>query len=148
MSKFKVGDKIIRTSQGTCWAPIGYKTTVLEGYKYKDKNSSILTDIVESIWELAKVKWTIYNNTLPWSELSDKQKGKMLLARHCENLFTSNHTDIACYPKFSCLETTYQAVKPVKPESTMEELFKGDWYDCLANGGKYEQMIAKGWVKK
>jgi hypothetical protein len=101
-------------------------------------------------WKTINPKWTIYNNTLPWSELSDKQKGKMLLARHCENLFTSNHTDIACYPKFSGLETTYQAVEPVKPEPTMAELFEIDWKSIPQCDGWEEinSMIAKGWVKK
>tara|TARA_R110000787_G_scaffold61492_1_gene139348 strand:+ start:192 stop:611 length:420 start_codon:yes stop_codon:yes gene_type:complete len=80
---------------------------------------------------LSKVKWTIYNNDKPWSDLSDKQKQKLLSAYNNGHKFT--------------------AVKPekVKPVQTMAGVFHFDFYRL--NGGPTEiakQMIAKGWVKK
>ena len=54
MSKFKVGDEIVRVECNAEYAPIGYKTTVLEGDRYKDKDSSHTLPIVNSYWELAE----------------------------------------------------------------------------------------------
>jgi hypothetical protein len=149
MRKFKVGDEIFRARGKASWAPIGYKTLVLEDYKYLCKNGEF-TPINDSQWELVKPKWTIYNNTQPWSELSDKQKGKMLLGRHTGLAFTTidglGFKNVA----FDGGYCVYKAIKPepVKPEPTMAELFLIDWQDCLCVGGKQEQnMIAKGWVK-
>jgi hypothetical protein len=104
-------------------------------------------------------KWTIYNNTLPWSDLIDKQKGKMLLAKlngialcivvkslQGGDTFINNIGII-----HSSGQCVYRAqLKPVKPESTMAELFKADWFECLISGRgeQHEKMIAKGWVKK
>jgi hypothetical protein len=96
-------------------------------------------------------KWTIYNNTLPWSQLSDKKKGKMLLARHAGLLFKMNSVILANV-KFNSEFTTYQAINPapVKPEPTMAELFVADWHEANVHLVKEfsEYMIAKGWVKK
>jgi hypothetical protein len=96
-------------------------------------------------------KWTIYNNTLPWSELSDKQKGKMLLAAHSGVLFKMHSNgQILDSVRFITNETIYQGVEPAKPKLTMAELFKADWFECLISGRgeQHEKMISKGWVKK
>jgi hypothetical protein len=104
-----------------------------------------------------KPKWSIYNNTQPWAELSDNQKGKLLLA---------NINDVAICMVAKSLrgdETfinnveidkgdvcVYRAQpKPVKPEPTMAELFDRDWKECfLGDPATFnERMIAKGWTK-
>lgn len=90
--------------------------------------------------KLLNPKWTIYNNELKWSELSDKQKGKMLLAAHGGVLFGGT-----AKPTFNNTGHPYQAVKP-KP--TMAELFLADWLSTSGDSGYSEQMITKGWVKK
>jgi hypothetical protein len=93
-------------------------------------------------------KWTIYNNTLPWSDLSDKQKGKLLLANHSGiRIEGVGFLSIAIPVKFECNIIVYFAVKP---EPTMAELFKDDWFECLISGRgeQHEKMIAKGWVNK
>jgi hypothetical protein len=94
--------------------------------------------------------WTIYNNTQPWSELSDKQKGKLLLAAHSNLTISVGNIGLIFKPAFDDGNMVYQVKKPkpVKPEPTMEELFLIDWQECLCVGGKQEQkMIAKGWAK-
>jgi hypothetical protein len=152
MRKFKVGDEIVRVNTKASWAHIGYTATVLEGHQYLGKDFCVKR-IFDHQWELAqeaaKSKWTIYNNTLPWSQLSDKQKGKLLLAAHAGFKIVIDGY-ISPKPKFKFNDSIYKVVEleSVKPEPTMESLFKSDWYDCLANGGnKYEKMIAKGWNK-
>tara|TARA_R110000803_G_scaffold196737_1_gene260135 strand:+ start:200 stop:718 length:519 start_codon:yes stop_codon:yes gene_type:complete len=54
MKKFKEGDEIVRVQFDTEYAPIGYKTNVLKGHRYKDKDISHTTPIVNSYWELAE----------------------------------------------------------------------------------------------
>ena len=164
MSKFKAGDEIVIVKKTRGYVgnlKVGDTAVVDELYfnpisKVKtsarmlcDKNKECCFHLLENI-ELLKPKWTIYNNTLQWSELSDKQKGKMLLARYRENLFTSNHTAYAGYADFSCSETIYKAVEPVKPEPTMAELFDADAnsFDFRRSFDFPEFMITKGWVKK
>jgi hypothetical protein len=153
MSKFKVGDDIVRVNAKASWAHIGYTATVLEGHQYLGKDFCVKR-IFDYQWELvqkaAKPKWSIYNNTLPWSQLSDKQKGKMLLAAHAKIRFTCNKHVVFGDVAFNNEGGIYSAqyIEPVKPEPTMEELFLIDWQDCLCVGGKQEQkMIAKGWTK-
>ena len=95
-------------------------------------------------------KWSIYNNTLPWSELSDKQKGKLLLGRHTKLRFTVGSYDFDNV-LFDDASLIYKAIKPeqVKPEPTMAELFTSDWKE-FSTGLLSElapQMIAKGWTK-
>tara|TARA_R110000782_G_scaffold174678_1_gene265872 strand:+ start:213 stop:653 length:441 start_codon:yes stop_codon:yes gene_type:complete len=146
MSKFKVGDNIIKVV-GRIGAPKGFKSIVEPCGMYKDEHERV-RPIFYSQWELDIPKWTIYNNTLPWLSLSNKQKGKILLA-HNEGLQIKKVNMKYDTRLFKNRDAVYQVINTVKPEPTMAELFKGDWYDCLANGGnKYEQMIAKGWVKK
>jgi hypothetical protein len=148
MNEFKVGDEIVRASDFGRHAPEGYTCKVVGGHMYTDKDGE-LGLIYDWQWELAKPKWTIYNNTLPWSELSDKQKGKMLLAQNNKLKFESFTSSGPTMPFSKGWVYVVEKPEPVKPEPTMAELFKKDWYDCLRVDGKYEQqMIAKGWVKK
>ncbi len=153
MKKFKVGDEIVRVDTKASWAHIGYTAAVLEGYQYLGKDFCV-KKIFDHQWELvqeaAKTKWTIYNNTLPWPQLSDKQKGKLLLAAHAKIRFTCNELDIFGDVAFNNEGVIYKAqyIEPVKPEPTMEEVFESDWYDCSQiTGDCAGQMIAKGWNK-
>ncbi len=154
MRKFKVGDEILRVSTKTGWAHIGYTAIVLEGYQYLGKDFCVKR-IFDHQWELvqeaAKPKWTIYNNTLPWSELSDKQKGKLLLASHSKIKFTCNKVYISWDVAFNNEGGIYNAqyIELVKPAPTMAELFESDWRICSASGtyNMWSKMIDKGWKK-
>ena len=91
-------------------------------------------------------KWTIYNNTLTWEQLSDKKKGKFLLAAHSGvNIGGRGFRYLVNPVQFVDPTRAYFAIKPtpVKPTLTMTRLFEHDWYDCLCA----DQMIAKGWKK-
>jgi hypothetical protein len=92
-------------------------------------------------------KWSIYNNTLPWSDLSDKQKGKMLLAAHGKVLFKIKDGIILNKVRFIANETTYQAVEP---EPTMAELLAIDIKDSsgFLTTDDINDLMTKGWVKK
>jgi hypothetical protein len=153
MSKFNIGDKIVRISDFNKATPEGYITYVMKGDKYIAKDYSVKF-IHDFLWELVpqdiKTKWSIYNNTLPWSELSDKQKGKLLLGRHQGLDFTIDGLGFKSV-SFDCVFYVYKAIKPepVKPEPTMEELFDADSesFDFRGSGDFPEYMIAKGWTK-
>ena len=89
-------------------------------------------------------KWTIYNNTLTWEQLSAKKKGKFLLAAHSGvNIGGRGFRYLVNPVQFVDPTRAYFAIKPapVNPEPTMARLFEHDWYDCLCA----YQMIAKGW---
>jgi hypothetical protein len=137
MRKFKVGDEIVRVSVETSWAHIGYKSTVLENYVYLCKDGKY-TPVHDEHWELVKPKWTIYNNDKAWQDLSDKQKGKMLLAAHNGSSFGG--TDKT---EFNNPDYAYKA----KPELTMAELFIDDWNELSTGFPFSKQMIAKGWKR-
>ena len=152
MSKFKVGIDV---------RVIGLSNLLHPGIKIGDVRTVTATcsngvqlDGFSDGWvydihiETLKTKWSIYNNTLPWSQLSDKQKGKLLLAAHNDTTISVGNIGIIFKPAFDDGDTIYIALEPVKPEPTMAELFLIDWQDCLCVGGKQEQkMIAKGWTK-
>jgi hypothetical protein len=93
--------------------------------------------------ELVEPKWTIYNNEKAWEDLSDKQKGKLLLAAHEKVEFKNVYHKT---PKFDCKEKVYTAIKP---ELIMADLFFADWIECKTRDVKMlaEHMIAKGWTK-
>ena len=164
MNKFKVGDDVIISEVTNSYSgklTLG-SLAVIGQFNHNCTFARMIGELnIMCGWhDLNNIKhaekWSIYNNTLPWSELSDKQKGKLLLA---------NINDVAICMVAKSLrgdETfinnveidkgdvcVYRAQpKPVKPEPTMEELFLIDWQDCLCVGGKQEQkMIAKGWTK-
>jgi hypothetical protein len=95
--------------------------------------------------ELVEPKWTIYNNTLPWSDLSDKQKGELLLAQNNKlkfEDFTSSGPTMPFSKKWVYVVE--------KPEPTTAELFFTDWHETDVHLVKEfsEYMIGKGWVKK
>ena len=97
--------------------------------------------------KLAYPKWSIYNNDLPWKKLSNKQKGKLLLAAY-DGVKFFDFDNIT--PSFLVYSQVYTAIKPepVKPEPTMAALFVVDWNDCMGDfGDSAIQMIAKGWNK-
>jgi hypothetical protein len=155
MSRFKVGNEV---------KVIGINST--SNAKIKIGDTRVVTDIcssgveldsIEFGWvhdydvELVNPKWTIYNNTLPWKELSDEQKGKMLLAAHGKVLFKIGKSGVILDSVgFSTSHTVYQAVETVKPEPTMAELFDADAdsFDFRRSKDFPEYMIDKGWVKK
>jgi hypothetical protein len=145
MSKFKVGNEIVRINDLRDDIKIGFKTIVRTGYCYKTPSGE-LVDIIDRNWELANPKWTIYNNTLPWSQLSDKQKGKLLLAAHAKMLFCDFGLQI---PEFALVNCVYKVEEAAKPEPTMAELFEIDMGECVNYGTERNSnlMIAKGWTK-
>jgi hypothetical protein len=128
---FRIGEPCIGSTRAGVWGTWPWF-----------ENPKIVT--YKEMMQLLKPKWTIYNNTLPWSDLSDKQKGKMLLAAHKGIGFGGTDK-----PTFNNQHYPYQA-KEVKPEPTMAELFVIDWHETDVHLLKdfSEHMIAKGWVKK
>jgi hypothetical protein len=158
MSKFKVGDEIVRINNLRHDIKIGFKTIVEPHYYYMAPTGEFIK-IIDKNWKLSKPKWTIYNNTLPWSDLSDKQKGKLLLAKlngialcivvkslQGGDTFIDNIGII--HSRGQCV---YRAqLEPVKPEPTTAELFFTDWHETDVHLVKEfsEYMIGKGWVKK
>jgi hypothetical protein len=158
MNEFKVGDavkviasnEVLRRHRCTQEIKSGETYIVTEMFDNDCKlNNFLYGCVTPGMIEIAKPKWTIYNNTLPWSQLSDKQKGKLLLGRHQGLDFTIDGLGFKSV-SFDCVFYVYKAIKPelVKPEPTMAELFLIDWQECLCVGGKQEQkMIAKGWTK-
>jgi hypothetical protein len=153
MSKFKVGDEIVRINNLRHDIKIGFKTIVEPHYYYMAPTGEFIK-IIDKNWDLSKPKWTIYNNTLPWSDLSDKQKGKLLLAKlngialcivvkslQGGDTFIDNIGII--HSRGQCV---YRAQpEPIKPELTMETVFANDWFNECGQSPK--NMIAKGWVK-
>jgi hypothetical protein len=148
MNKFKTGDEIVRINTSTVYAPKGYKSKVIDGYKYYDKDGDA-SHIIEMCWELVATKWTIYNNTLPWSQLSDKQKGKLLVADNNGLIF--NGLTFNNRPQFIYYNAVYTVTKPeaVNPEPTMAEMFVSDWKEkeSMYKKDVADHMIAKGWSK-
>ena len=102
-------------------------------------------------------KWTIYNNTMTWEQLSDKKKGKFLLAEHNKEIIKMVATSLGGQDAFinsvkidSSKPIIYRAAPPpVKAGPTMEELFISDWQDTVSNLLRdfSKHMIAKGWKK-
>jgi hypothetical protein len=148
MSKFKVGDKIVvnaRNSTLNKVVKIGDVRIVTD-----TQSTGVELDFIPDGWvhdvdielvpKIIKPKWTIYNNDKAWQDLSDKQKGKMLLAAHNGSSFGG--TDKT---EFNNPDYAYKA----KPEPTMAEKFiadAGDW-DFKSSNDFSGYMIAKGWNK-
>jgi hypothetical protein len=124
---------------------IGVRPTGSWGAWEGNNNPTIVT--YTEMMQLLKPKWTIYNNTLPWSELSDKQKGKMLLAQNNKLKFESFTSSGPTMPFSKGWVYVVEKPEPVKPEPTMEELFMVDTMGCTWND-LASTIIAKGWVKK
>ena len=68
MSKFKVGDKIVRVAVDAKWAPIGHRSVVLYGNMYLDALNEI-NDIIDNYWELAEEATPVFTQ-----EMSDKKE--------------------------------------------------------------------------
>jgi hypothetical protein len=153
MRKFKVGDNVKVTASNETLKVYGCNPEIKNGSLHVitsisdtscNLNYLLSGYVLPDYLELAKPKWTIYNNTLPWSELSDKQKGKLLLAGN-ESVEITLDGDIVNDAAFKCKKGVYKAIKP---EPTMAEVFESDWYDCSQiTGDCAGQMIAKGWTK-
>jgi hypothetical protein len=146
MSKFKVGDEIVRINNLRHDIKIGFKTIVEPHYYYMAPTGEFIK-IIDKNWKLSKPKWTIYNNTLPWSDLSDKQKGKLLLAAHARvEIIGLGMLSIPKPVVFNCGIIAYQAVKP---ELAMAEVFVSDWseQESIYKIDVANRMIAKGWIK-
>jgi hypothetical protein len=165
MSKFKVGDEIvINLLTGGYSGKLKFGSVAIIGeFSIGRRFARMVGELnIAGGWHnLANIKhaekWSIYNNTLPWSELSDKQKGKLLLA---------NINDVAICMVAKSLrgdETfinnveidkgdvcVYRAQpKPVKPEPTMAELLTKDILGCsgFLRPHYVDELIAKGWTK-
>jgi hypothetical protein len=145
MSKFKVGNNIVRINDAVYGQRAGFKAIVDANYCYESPNS-VRFKIIDKNWELANPKWTIYNNVKPWSQLSDKQKGKLLLAAHEKMLFIGAGLQVT---GIALVNSVYKVEEVAKPEPTMAELFMADLSECNTGLLKHipEPMIAKGWTK-
>jgi hypothetical protein len=163
MSDFKIGDRVVITGKTYGYQgrlKVGDTAHILEFYSPEGKNvsASMVADRGASYCNHSldnielKPKWTIYNNTLPWSELSDKQKGQFLLASH-EGVRMSYLGVLLESPSFKSGElvntSVYIARELVKSEPTMAELFVSDWkeQENIYKKDVAEYMIAKGWKK-
>ena len=153
MSEFKVGDEVKAISKSFGWGVVKEGDLgIVQGlnggeiqvnFPNQEHWSCLAKDL-----ELAAPRWSIYNNDLPWEKLSDKQKGKLLLAAHSGVKFEGV---VRNPPTFDCEKSPYTAIKPepVKPEPTMAELFVADWpaHDTGILDICADKMIAKGWNK-
>tara|TARA_R110000822_G_scaffold122911_2_gene257204 strand:- start:7 stop:516 length:510 start_codon:yes stop_codon:yes gene_type:complete len=166
MSTFKAGDNVKAISKSFGWGFVkegdlgvvklfnGSQISVdfpnQHGWKCFAKDLELVGHFECEITVLAP-KWSIYNNDLPWEKLSNKQKGKLLLAAHAKMKFTCNNLDIYGDVCFNYNYAVYKAIKPepVKPEPTMAELFDADAdsFDFRRSLEFPEFMIAKGWNK-
>ena len=159
MSEFNKGDRVLVNSRNPTASKliqIGDIRTVTDTCVDMVRLDNILTgwlfhSNIELVPEDIKPKWSIYNNTLLWAKLSDKQKGKLMVAENDGYEIEGVKCTALNKPvRFDCHHIAYFAVEPEppKPEPTMAELFKKDWRDLLCVDGKFEQqMIAKGWTK-
>jgi hypothetical protein len=157
MSKFKVGNKIVvnaRTRTLNNEIKIGDIRTVTDTQSNGVQLDSIadgwVHDVdIELASKIIKPKWSIYNNTLPWSKLSDKKKRRLLLANNNGLIF--NGFTINSRPNFSYYNSVHAVRKceSVEPEPTMAELFDADAgsFDFRGSVEFPEHMISKGWSK-
>jgi hypothetical protein len=154
MSKFKTGDEVKAISTSFGWGAveagdIGVVKVALGIELRVDFADHKDWSCYEKDLELVKPKWSIYNNTLPWSQLSDKQKGKLLVADNNGLIF--NGLTFNNRPQFIYYNAVYTVTKPepVKPEPTMAEMFVSDWSEqkSIYKKDVADYMIAKGWSK-
>jgi hypothetical protein len=156
MSKFKVGDRVLVTSRNKTASKliqIGdiriVTDTCVDMVRLDDiLNGWLFHSNIELVPEDIKPKWTIYNNEKAWQDLSDKQKGKLLLAAHSKIQFFDCGYES---PIFNLDNQVYKAQEAelVKPEPTMAELFVNDWMECSTGVPQTfaDKIIAKGWNK-
>lgn len=93
-------------------------------------------------------EWTIYNNDLPFGELTDEQKGKLMVASLSCAICTSVNGDLKSVEKPSWhKDVTYRAKQP---EPSMVDKFIADvpagldWREVELAA---LHMINEGWVK-
>jgi hypothetical protein len=101
-----------------------------------------------------EAKWTIYNNTKQWQNLSDEQKGALLLHIHkssdgkCCIKYHSIDYDVwreALHPK--CIDN--RAYRAIKPQPEMWEVMRDDWLGhCNTEDSSFKAMVKIGWTKK
>jgi hypothetical protein len=161
MSDFKIGDRVVITGKTYGYQgclKVGDTAHILDFYSREGKNVSagMVSDKgADSCFhnlnniEL-KPKWTIYNNDKPWSELSDKQKGRMLLTAHNQSEMSVDGY-LELNPASILDSSIYKAIKykAVETEPTMAGLFVSDWkeQESLYKKDVADHMIAKGWKK-
>jgi hypothetical protein len=159
MRKFKVGDEVKVVEITLAYAgnlKVG-DTAIIKKFQINQNRFVMLVGDDSNVccWhdvnniELVKPKWSIYNNTLPWSQLSDKQKGKLLVADNLGLIF--NGFTIKIRPSFGYYNSVYAVTNPdtVKPEPTMTELLTKDVLGCsgFLRPHDVDDLIAKGWTK-
>jgi hypothetical protein len=122
-----------------------HRVTAISNNKKSFKLDSLKDGWVRSDMLKLAPKWSIYINTLPWKNLSDKQKGKMLLGNHSGVMFTANNVSLS-NTRFIAADTVYRAIKPAKlAKPTMETVFSNDWFNECGQSPK--NMVAIGWSK-
>jgi hypothetical protein len=159
MNEFNVGDKVvINLLTGGYSGKLKVGSVAIIGEFTIDRRSARMVgelNIIRGWHNLAKIKhaekWSIYNNTQPWSQLSDKQKGKLLLAAHSNLTIYVGNIGVIFKPAFDDGNMVYQVKKPepIKPEPTMAELFVSDWEEkeSMYKKDVADHMITKGWTK-
>ena len=155
MNEFKVGDEVIINllTGGYSGKLKAGSVAIIGEFSIDRRFARMVGELnIEAGWHnLAKIKhaekWSIYNNTLPWSELSDKQKGELLLGRHQGLDFTIDGLGFKIV-SFDCVFYVYKAIKP-EPEPTMAELLTKDILGCsgFLRPHDVDELIAKGWTK-
>ena len=158
MSEFNKGDRVLVTSRNKTASKliqIGDIRIVTDTCVDMVRLDDILTgwlfhSNIELVPEDIKPKWTIYNNDKAWQDLSDKQKGKLMVAENYGYEIKGFKCTALNKPvRFVCHHIAYFAVEPIPtmPEPTMEDLFNADCSESNTRFSLAKQMIAKGWNK-
>ena len=157
MRKFKVGDEVIISEVTSSYSgklTLG-SLAVIGQFNHNCTFARMIGELnIMCGWhDLNNIKhaekWSIYNNTLPWSQLSDKQKGKLMVAENSGHEIKGfKCTSLNKPVRFDCHHITYFAFEPapVKPEPTMAELLMVDLSQCH-DGDLISHLINKGWTK-
>ena len=125
MKEFKVGKRVVVTASNEelrgylCNGKIknggSHKITGTKGMNNECHLDSMTCGWVRhDMIKLATPKWSIYTNDIQWRDLSNKQKGKMLLAGHGAMEFTINGDAPIKFPSFNNKFAVYKAVKGSK----------------------------------
>ena len=125
MGKIKVGKRVVVTASDEELRNYCCNGKIKNGGSHEitgisKAGESYCLDGVDSAWlklgmiKLANPKWSIYTNDIEWCKLSNKQKGKLLLASHEGLEFRVNGNSPINYPFFSDRFAVYLAVKGSK----------------------------------
>ena len=125
MGKIKVGKRVVVTASNEELRNYCCNGKIKNGGSHEitgisKAGESYCLDGVDSAWlklgmiKLANPKWSIYTNDIQWRDLSNKQKGKMLLAGHGAMEFTINGDAPIKFPSFNNKFAVYKAVKGSK----------------------------------